>query len=472
MVTPLKPLALALFLALATALCPAEPPFLAGVAKRLITPEVGEGKPTVWLAGYGAGRAATGVHDDLFARALVLKLGETTVAFVTLDLIGFFHPEVVQIRATLAAQCPISHLIVASTHNHEGPDTLGLWGEHQLSSGVNPAYNALVRQKVCEAVLEAAQTLKPVRVRFTQSATKGITTDSRPPKVLDEGLYLMHFEHADSGKPFATFVNWSAHPEVLGSRNTLVTADFCKYVVDRLEREFGAGYTALYFTGSIGGLLGASGKGLTDPATGKPPPNATFREAELVGEEVAHVAIEAIRSAPLSQPNSISFKVKEIYVPLTNAWYWAGRAAGVVDRKLYAPNPDGKTFSEEGVGARFIRSEASVVTLGDAQFLAVPGEIYPELTNGGIQTPQDPGADFQGAPAEPPLRSLMTGKFRFVLGLANDELGYIIPKSQWDSAPPYTYGREKPLYGEINSASYELAPTIADAFRQLLTSAP
>jgi len=55
----------------------------------------------------------------------------------------------------------------------------------------------------------------------------------------------------------------------------------------------------------------------------------------------------------------------------------------------------------------------------------------------------------------------MKGKLNMMVGLANDELGYIIPKSQWDKKPPYAYGRTKaPQYGEENSPGPDVAPTI------------
>jgi hypothetical protein len=51
------------------------------------------------------------------------------------------------------------------------------------------------------------------------------------------------------------------------------------------------------------------------------------------------------------------------------------------------------------------------------------------------------------------------------LGLANDELGYIIPRRQWDQSPPYAYDRETSQYGEINSCGPQIAPIVMDAFR-------
>src|SRR5947209_8532433 len=87
-----------------------------------ITP--GVGKKPVFLAGFGHDRRATGVHDPLTARAVVLRHGDRKLALVSVDLVGLFHPNVLRVRARLPG---FTHVLVSSTHNHEGPDTLGLW---------------------------------------------------------------------------------------------------------------------------------------------------------------------------------------------------------------------------------------------------------------------------------------------------------------------------------------------------------
>jgi len=56
----------------------------AGVASTIITPPVGG-----WLLGPVA--RSTGVHDDLYAKALVLDDGNQSVAIVCLDLVGLSH---------------------------------------------------------------------------------------------------------------------------------------------------------------------------------------------------------------------------------------------------------------------------------------------------------------------------------------------------------------------------------------------
>jgi hypothetical protein len=106
-----------------------------------------------------------------------------------------------------------------------------------------------------------------------------------------------------------------------------------------------------------------------------------------------------------------------------------------------------------------MRSELSVFNIGPLSFATIPGEAYPELVNGGVEAPE--GGDFGIQPVEiPPVREMMTGKYKFIFCLANDEIGYIIPKSQWDTKAPYTYGRSDSPYGEENSLGPETAPIL------------
>ena len=60
------------------------------------------------------------------------------------------------------------------------------------------------------------------------------------------------------------------------------------------------------------------------------------------------------------------------------------------------------------------------------------------VTASAVGVEQPDGGDFGVAPIETPgLRTLMRGKVNMVVGLANDEIGYIVPKSQWDVEPPF-----------------------------------
>jgi len=103
--------------------------------------------------------------------------------------------------------------------------------------------------------------------------------------------------------------------------------------------------------------------------------------------------------------------------------------------------------------------------LGEVHVASIPGELYPELIYGKFQEPAEPDADFPDAPLEPTVESILPGKKWLLFGLANDEIGYIIPRRQWDSMPPFAYGRQNSQYGEINSCSPEVAPIIMQALK-------
>jgi hypothetical protein len=50
----------------------------------------------VYLAGFGGNRLASGKHDDLWARALVLESSGCKIAIVSVDLIGYYsRPSIV-----------------------------------------------------------------------------------------------------------------------------------------------------------------------------------------------------------------------------------------------------------------------------------------------------------------------------------------------------------------------------------------
>lgn len=105
------------------------------------------------------------------------------------------------------------------------------------------------------------------------------------------------------------------------------------------------------------------------------------------------------------------------------------------------------------------RTEVGALRVGDLEILAIPGEIYPEIVDGGVESPE--GGDHPGEPLEvPALRSQMRGAVKIVVNLANDEIGYLIPRTQWDTRPPFTYGREKAPYGEIVSGGPDVASVI------------
>ena len=110
-----------------------------------------------------------------------------------------------------------------------------------------------------------------------------------------------------------------------------------------------------------------------------------------------------------------------------------------------------------------IVTEVGYLRLGQLSVACIPGEIYPELVYGKFQQPVAAGVDFPQAPLEPAVSQLLPDPRWLLLGLANDEIGYIIPRRQWDQAAPFAYDRAKAQYGEVNSCGPEVAPIVMEA---------
>ena len=114
---------------------------LCGFAEKDITPKVGEDDPPVWLAGYAVGRRAIGVHDPLYVRCMVMQVGDDKLVFGAVDLIGLQIDAINRIRERLSG---FKHITINSTHNHEAPDVIGIWGKTLVQRGVNDEYIDLV----------------------------------------------------------------------------------------------------------------------------------------------------------------------------------------------------------------------------------------------------------------------------------------------------------------------------------------
>ncbi len=445
-------------------------PLLAGFAEVDITPTIAKDRP-VYLAGYGMGRKATGVHDPIMARAAVLASGNERIALVSVDLIGLQYPQVKEIRSRLPE---FRYVMVSSTHNHEGPDVIGIWGRGPFHRGVDDAYVELVVEKVTAAVKQAASMLQPVDASYGTATDERLVNDSRLPIVKDGVLRLVRLDRAGTKTPAILIVQWNSHPESLGSKNTLLTADFPYATVAALRKKYAC--DVLYLTGAVGGLLAPPGGGVVRDAAGNELHEGDFEYARVHGEQIADLAAKAADATKPLVLAPFTISAKPIAVPVENSLYRVARAVGVLKRPAtvwtgnFQKFGDPMTLETKSLPSA-VESEVGYLRLGELHVACIPGEIYPELVYGKYQEPADPGADFPDAPLEPSVESLMPGKKWLLLGLANDEVGYIIPKRQWDKVAPYAYGKQSGQYGEINSCGAEVAPIVMAALKMRVEEA-
>ena len=427
----------------------------AGAARTVITPDLKAHAP-VYLAGFGQNRLATAIHDDLFVRCLALSTErQRALVLCGVDSIGLFFDDVARIRAAVErAVAPVkADVLVASTHDHQAPDTMGLWGPAMGQSGINEAYNTLVIERAAEAAALAVRALRPARITLARTHTLELDSfihDNRPPMVHDSELIVLSARDR-RGRPIGTVVNWANHPETLGSKNTEVTADYPAALYARLEERLGG--IAVFLNGAIGGMQSPLGAKVGDA------PDNSFEKARIIGRRVAEIAADAVLKARPESFDRIVHRETMVPIQISNPGFRLAAQADVF-RGRKKPMADGSGPTPVGAVKLLRRGKPWV------EIALVPGELYPELSVGGVE--RYPGADLPDAPLETPVKKMMTAPYRMLVGLANDEIGYIIPKVEWDEKPPWLQNATRRWYGEVNSVGPEAAPLLATALQQVL----
>jgi hypothetical protein len=180
----------------------------------------------------------------------------------------------------------------------------------------------------------------------------------------------------------------------------------------------------------------------------------TYTKTKALGDQVASLALIAIKNATDTlKKTSISLRAKTLNLPLDNTIFKIGGGLGLIKRGL----PE--LFKT--------RSEVAAIKIGPAMFVSIPGEIYPEIIYGGVEAPE--GAEFDIDPVEtPPIQEFIKEKYKFYFGLSNDEIGYIIPKSEWDVGKPYLYNDDGDTYGEENSLGPDTGPILYKELKEVI----
>jgi len=464
-------------------------------------PDTGEGDgdfQAIWLGGFHNGRPAIGVHDDIWARALVLEQGETRLAFVVVDLVGWFYDDVELTRTMLQEQgVDVDYLLVASTHNHESPDTMGLWGKTATSGGYDETYALQVRQATVDAVADAivdkreVASLKVGAVDASTYADNGLSNiirDSRDPKVIDEMLRAALLKD-NNGETIATLSYFGNHPEAMADENVMLTSDFPGPMRDFLEdgvrydnidyQRDGYGGISIFINGAVGGLMTPLGITIVD-REGIERREYTFERLDAFGKVMAEMAMDAIDEAPEVTDLSISVTSSVFELPIDNFGFQGMFLSGILERETYSWNSD-EIASDDN--KPHVRTEIAHIQLGPISFMTVPGEIFPELLIGGydgshIGDPNKPlidednpnPPDIEQAPEGPYIRDLIPSEHPWIVGLGNDELGYIVPEYDFllDDRLPWFNEPEGDHYEETNSLGPQTHGIVREQIENIL----
>ncbi|MBR3817662.1 MAG: hypothetical protein IKJ41_00775 [Clostridia bacterium] len=306
-----------------------------------------------------------------------------------------------------------------------------------------------------QAIIDSYNARKDGSLYFGTAETEGLLTDTRTPVDYDATITRIRFDPED-GSNDTYIVNMACHAECLGARTTVVSADFPAYMEKEMIEQTG-GANVVFINGAIGGLITC--EKLDD----------VLRNFELgleyvkeFGEDVGE-AVMSINNE-ISLESAINIKTEAMEIKCDNTALLLVRFLGVL-------NNDVAKDKDRNIS---IITEVSYMELGNRQIgvYMIPGELSPELESGNFLSAEEAA---NGTEAEyKSLSEMSRCEHNFVLGLCNDELGYIIPENDFYLHEWLPYfnnaidesGREH--YEETNSLGPEAAGAILDAMDELI----
>ena len=281
------------------------------------------------LGGYAArkGAPATGVHDPVYARALVLAEGETKVGIVSVDLC--FLPANVageigkRVQAAGVKGLDAAHLLLCATHTHSAPDPLAMHSGNTFALKDWPRFDpkllAFTAEKIAAAIVEADRRLVPARVGSGSVSAGEWNRNRRGEKLTDPEMSVLKVTTAE-GRPLAAIVNFAAHPTLFDDKWLEISADWPGVMTNAAEKAMGGEAVCLFLNGAEGD---ASPNGVDEQPTAE-------AKVTAYGSELAKIAggllgkIETKAEAPLmawQQPVSLPPRKPSAYFVLAAAQF-------------------------------------------------------------------------------------------------------------------------------------------------------
>ena len=393
----------------------------AGVAKVIITPPIG-----IPLAGYGErDKLSTAIHDELYAKALVLSDGKTKAAIVTTDLAGVDKEFVSSIRKQVQKRTDIKkeNILISASHTHSGPDMSKprFFTEEKVIEGLSKkdyvdSLREVTDRKIAGAVLMADNNMKEARVGVGKGVACGVAANRRDSKgPMDNTVGVLRVDD-EEGKHMAILVNFCGHPTVLSFDNYLISADYPGYAMRAVENAIGEDVIAMFTNGACGNV-----------STRFTRREQTFREAKRLGSILGGEVIKVSEEIETRDQGKLKVISKKIRLPAkrfptireaeedcktAKDNFERLKAEGATKERLrvsYTTLEGAERLVEwvkKGIGKiKEVETEMQAIAIDDTVLIAEPGELFVEI---GLDIKKKAG-----------LENV------FVVGYANDSIGYV-----------------------------------------------
>lgn len=409
----------------------------------------------------GGGRKTTGVHDRLRSQVMLFvnDAGQSFILIAT-DFSGYFFeygdwndpstpdgeaPGLREIRQNIAAALkgvvPIApeSIVLTSSHSHASPDMAGFF--QASNKGPDKALARFYRDQFVQAAKDAATGLVDADLFFGKTEIGGLSTDSKGcyGGKIDNSISLIQAKKKD-GTVIFTAANYALHPTTQGNDNSLVSADFVWGYREEMEKSVAG--KAVFLQGAPAAIYV---KPSTVQGTGW---DLTYN----VGMAVATTVKSALPTLSKATEFDILHRTGTTSCVAEGGLLLAMLNSFKVPKRTLTPIYAGGSKATQPVAYRIAFVEVSWHKLGPAEFQTFPGEATPALGLG--------------------AKAHMISPNKFVLGLANDSLGYIIDESSRQNDPSIHAGGSDDV-GQL--AGYELpmgmgapgGPCVWEAIRQL-----
>ena len=216
---------------------------LAGTAKVVITPPIGY-RMDAWVLRKGR---STGIHDELYAKTLVLDNGETALAIVTMDILGIDARVVAEARSAIHQLTGIApdHVLLSAAHNHTSPI--------QPDDPEYEKYWSLFPDVIAGCVFAAYNRRKEASIGYRMTTADGITVNrTHPEDPVDTQVGIIRLDGGDN-QPMACLVNYQAHTSIAGGQYLEWSADWPGYLAQYIEQRY-PGALCYYLQGACGNI--------------------------------------------------------------------------------------------------------------------------------------------------------------------------------------------------------------------------
>jgi hypothetical protein len=327
-------LTLGIYAAIAHGAQPLE--FRAGAAASNITPPLGEPIVGGWESPPGEH-----IHDELYARCLVLDDGETRLAIVICDNLGIAREVYDTARQLILKETGIleANVMMAATHTHSsiiarGTDRAVYYDRlspyqkflaSRIADGVRRAVNNLEPAQIgCGSVQEPTQVfnrrwfMKPGtpipnpfggQDKVVMNPGRGNPDLDKPAGPTDPEIAFLAVR-SKAGRPIALLANYSLH--YVGTQAVgVISADYFGVFCDRIQQLLGADRLDPPFVGMLSNGTSADINNINWPQkpTGRPGPYVKMRE---VGEKVAQVVFAAYETTEFRDWTSLATSRSEL----------------------------------------------------------------------------------------------------------------------------------------------------------------